>query len=62
LALNEAAAIHETKKALELLAGEGYDEVVSKRISLLDILERHGDIQLPFAVFLQCLPPLRVRQ
>lgn len=38
------------------------DEIVPKRLSVLDILEQHTDISLPFATFLHLLPPMRVRQ
>lgn len=37
-------------------------EILAKRTSVLDILSRHPDVELPFAEFLALLPPLRVRQ
>lgn len=37
-------------------------EIADKRISILDLLEMHPDIQLPFGDFLAMLPTLRVRQ
>ncbi len=33
-----------------------------KRISVIDILEDHKDINLPFSTYLQMVPPMRVRQ
>ncbi|ACY15118.1 flavodoxin domain-containing protein [Haliangium ochraceum] len=38
------------------------DEIVAKRVSALDLLERFPACALPFAVFLDMLPPLRARQ
>lgn len=38
-------------------------EIVSKRISVLDLLERyHPDCIIPISTFLQMLPPMRLRQ
>jgi cytochrome P450/NADPH-cytochrome P450 reductase len=37
-------------------------EVLAKRVSLLDILEANPDIQPTFAQYLEMLPPIRVRQ
>ncbi len=53
------------RKALEAL-GEGGDaylkEVLAKRVSVLDLLERFPSCNLPFVAFLQLLPPLTPRQ
>ncbi|CAL1708234.1 unnamed protein product [Somion occarium] len=38
------------------------EEVVAKRLSILDILEDNPDIKLPFEKFLEILPSMRVRQ
>ncbi|GLA29977.1 hypothetical protein AnigIFM63604_011514 [Aspergillus niger] len=38
------------------------EEVVTKRLSLLDILDRYPSIGLPLGDFLAMLPPMRVRQ
>ena len=38
------------------------EEVLAKRLSVLDILEDISDIDIPFATFLQLLPSMRVRQ
>lgn len=38
------------------------EKVISKRLSVLDILEQHRDISIPFATFLRLLPAMRVRQ
>lgn len=48
--------------AIAYLRDNYQDEIVPKRLSVLDILERHTDISLPFATFLHLLPPMRVRQ
>lgn len=61
-ALAEAADEDATKSALRHLAGDGYADVHSKRLSVLDLLEQHPTVSLPFATFLSLLPPMRVRQ
>ncbi|TVY56947.1 Bifunctional cytochrome P450/NADPH--P450 reductase [Lachnellula cervina] len=38
------------------------DEIINKRVSVIDILYNHPSISLPFQTFLFLLPPLRVRQ
>lgn len=38
------------------------DEVVARRVSLLDLLEANRDIKMDLADFLVSLPPLRIRQ
>ncbi len=52
------------KRALEqLLEQEAYKkEVLTKRVSLLDLLERYASCQLTFGTFLEMLPPMRARQ
>lgn len=57
--LAEVAASEVTTDALQNLTPE---EMVSNRISVLDILEDHPDINLTFARFLDLLPPMRIRQ
>jgi cytochrome P450 / NADPH-cytochrome P450 reductase len=53
----------EDKLALEWLASDGFeDEIVKKRTSVLDILERYTSIDLPFGTFLSMLPNMRLRQ
>ena len=37
-------------------------EVVKKRLSLLDVLERFPRVDMPLGEFLLCLPPIRIRQ
>ena len=53
------------KKALDVLAGD-LDvyrvEVLERRVTLLDLLERFPACQLAFASFLQLLPPMTPRQ
>ncbi|KAF6828429.1 bifunctional p-450-like protein [Colletotrichum plurivorum] len=63
LAVAEYAKDEETKSTLNRLAGDDYaDEITAKRVSVLDLLERYPDIDLPIGVFLSMLPPMRVRQ
>jgi cytochrome P450/NADPH-cytochrome P450 reductase len=52
------------KRALEQLRQqEAYEkEVLAKRVSLLDLLERYASCQLTFGAFLEMLPPMRARQ
>lgn len=51
-----------TKPALEALLASHAELVMSIRLSVLDILNRHKDITIPFPVYLQLLPSMRVRQ
>lgn len=61
--MTEYVTDDETKSELGRLAEDGYaDEVKAKRLSVLDLLERFKDIDLPIGVFLSMLPPMRVRQ
>ncbi|GKT78545.1 bifunctional P-450:NADPH-P450 reductase [Colletotrichum tofieldiae] len=63
LAISEYAKDEGTKAELSRLAGDAYaDEVSGKRVSVLDLLERHPSIDLPIGVFLSMMPPMRVRQ
>ncbi|GKU22337.1 unnamed protein product [Fusarium langsethiae] len=63
LTLCEYAGDEDTKAELSRLAGDDYaGEISSKRVSVLDLLERHPSIALPIGVFLSMLPPMRVRQ
>ncbi|KAK2772190.1 bifunctional p-450:NADPH-p450 reductase [Colletotrichum kahawae] len=63
LALAEYVKDEETKANLTRLSGDAYaDEISTKRVSVLDLLERHPSIDLPIGVFLTMLPPMRVRQ
>lgn len=52
------------RKEIEKLTEETvYEaEIVKKRTSVLDVLEAYPNIALPFAVFLDMLPPMRTRQ
>ena len=52
------AAIQILRKLSETYA----EQVLAKRVSLLDILEANPDIQPAFAQYLEMLPPIRVRQ
>ncbi|KAK1624421.1 cytochrome P450 [Colletotrichum phormii] len=63
LALAEHAKDETTKTELNRLSGDAYaDEVSGKRVSVLDLLERHPSIDLPIGVFLSMMPPMRIRQ
>ena len=45
------------------LAGDKFEpEVKEKRLSVLDVLERFPDVELPIGVFLSMIPPMRIRQ
>jgi cytochrome P450/NADPH-cytochrome P450 reductase len=52
-----------SKRELEgLLDGDAYrKEVLGRRLSVLDLLEKHPTCRLPFAVFLELLSPLAPR-
>ena len=61
-ALAEATRCPPEKRELEALV-QSYDaEVLAKRMSVLELLERFGACELTFADFLTMLPPLRARQ
>ncbi|NRF65930.1 cytochrome P450 [Aquincola sp. S2] len=52
------------KVALAALAEEDAHqrEVLARRVSVLDLLERHASCEIPFAAFLDMLPAARARQ
>ena len=50
------------KLALKRMLDNYPENVLSKRLSVLDILEDHRDIQISFGSFLRLLPSMRVRQ
>jgi cytochrome P450 / NADPH-cytochrome P450 reductase len=52
----------ETKDKLETLKSSYADLVLKKRLSIIDILEAHPDIELPFGNLLFLLPAMRIRQ
>ena len=51
-----------TQASLAALLSSYADAVLAKRLSVLDILEAHHDLALPFGAFLELLPTMRVRQ
>jgi cytochrome P450/NADPH-cytochrome P450 reductase len=60
-----AEVTKDEKVAAELtrLSSDAYaEEISSKRVSVLDLLERFASIDLPIGVFLSMLPPMRMRQ
>ena len=62
-ALAAATRCPPDRAALEALAGDGYEsEVLGKRCSVLDLLDRFHACELPFAAFLDMMPPMRTRQ
>ncbi|KAI0436173.1 bifunctional P-450:NADPH-P450 reductase [Xylaria telfairii] len=62
LTLAETASKQEDKDTLKKYANEDYTEILEKRISVLDLLEKFPEIELPLGMFLAMLPPMRVRQ
>ncbi|EKM50238.1 uncharacterized protein PHACADRAFT_153718 [Phanerochaete carnosa HHB-10118-sp] len=60
--LAEAAKSEEAKTALKGLSDAYAEKVQAKRLSVLDILEEHPQTNISFALFLQLLPSMRVRQ
>jgi cytochrome P450/NADPH-cytochrome P450 reductase len=61
-ALVKAATADESRKTLEGLIGAYAENVLNRRLSVLDILEAHRDIKLSLGAFLEMLPAMRVRQ
>lgn len=63
-ALAEACTCPPEKAELEKLAADGVYEqqVLERRVSVLDLLERYRSIELPLSAFLQMLTPLSPRQ
>lgn len=47
---------------MKALRDDFENAVLPKRINIIDILESHPDIHLPFSQLLRLLPPMRVRQ
>lgn len=63
LALADAAANKADRETLKGLASDDYDaEIITKRVSILDLLETYPSIDLPLESFLTMLPQMRVRQ
>lgn len=61
--LSEFTTDAKIKESLIYLSGQCFaKEITAKRVSVLDLLESHPSITLPFSFFLQILPPMRVRQ
>jgi cytochrome P450/NADPH-cytochrome P450 reductase len=61
--LAEATRCPPDKKALEALAEDAYEsDVLGKRVSVLDLLERFPACELTFNAFLVMLPTLKARQ
>ncbi|KAG5985077.1 hypothetical protein E4U55_001580 [Claviceps digitariae] len=61
--LADATQDEDVVHQLRQLASTDYaDDISAKRVSILDLLERFPAISLPFAAYLNMLPPMRVRQ
>jgi cytochrome P450/NADPH-cytochrome P450 reductase len=56
------ASSEQTKTHLNKLATSHSELVMPVRLSVLDLLEQHTDINIPFPAYLQLLPSMRVRQ
>jgi cytochrome P450/NADPH-cytochrome P450 reductase len=52
------------KKTLEHLLDDAVyqEEILAKRVSVLDLLKRYASCELAFGAFLEMLPPMRARQ
>jgi cytochrome P450/NADPH-cytochrome P450 reductase len=62
-ALAAATRCPPEKAPLERLAGDEYEtEVLGRRVSVIDLLDRFQACELPLAIYLSMLPPLRARQ
>lgn len=62
-ALAAATRCPPEKAELELLAGDGYDaDVLGRRCSVIDLLDRFQSCPLTFEAYLQMLPPMKARQ
>lgn len=63
LALAEYTQASSVKKQLQILAGDQFqDEIMKKRVSVMDLLEKYPCVELPIAQFLGFLPSMRIRQ
>ena len=60
--LQETGGSKASSKAIQELSASYADNVLAKRLSVLDILEDYPDIKLEFGTFLYLLPSMRVRQ
>jgi cytochrome P450 / NADPH-cytochrome P450 reductase len=60
--LLQAENSEQSALVLGSLASLYADEVLSKRLSVLDILEANPDVKLSFGTYLETLPPMRIRQ
>ncbi|KAJ6613916.1 hypothetical protein B0H10DRAFT_1951070 [Mycena sp. CBHHK59/15] len=57
-----AAKTESTRAYLEELKASYNESVLAKRLSVVEILDTHRDIELPLGAFLQMLPAMCVRQ
>ncbi|KAI0754469.1 fatty acid hydroxylase [Daedaleopsis nitida] len=61
-ALVKMTASPKSTQAIKDLIASYADTVFKRRLSVLDILEENGDIDISFSAFLKMLPPMRIRQ
>ena len=62
-ALAAATRCPPDKAALEAMTGDGYEaDVLKKRCSVIDLLDRFHACELSLAAFLEMMPPMRARQ
>ncbi|MFT3695885.1 MAG: cytochrome P450 [Kofleriaceae bacterium] len=62
-ALASACPCPPEARALQTLAAESYErEILDKRVSVLDLLERFASIVLPLSEYLELVPPLKPRR
>lgn len=61
-ALIETSTSEATTRILNALMDDYSQNVLAKRLSVLDILENYRDIRVDFGTFLRLLPSMRVRQ
>ncbi|KAI5855550.1 bifunctional P-450:NADPH-P450 reductase [Durotheca rogersii] len=63
LALADGTDDEGDKKTLKNLATDAFDtEVIARRVSVLDLLEKFPSVNIPLGQFLSMQPPMRVRQ
>ncbi|KZT69908.1 cytochrome P450 [Daedalea quercina L-15889] len=56
------AAENAPTEVLRALSDDYAEKVLNARLSVLDILENHPSLKLPFPTYLQMLPAMRIRQ
>ena len=62
ISLKSSATNEATVSAVSSLLDNYQNEILAKRISLLDLLETYPEIDMTLSTFLSLLPPMRIRQ